>query len=97
VPRQQSSDAERVQADHYGGAREPARLLDADAEGADRAEVARIVLHIDPSGEPERVGARHNYSITAPPGYRLTYQMCRVIRRSDQPQLRKMTRPSRDQ
>jgi hypothetical protein len=30
------------------------RLLDADAEGADWAEVARIVLHIDPSNEPER-------------------------------------------
>lgn len=30
------------------------RLLDADAEGADWAEVARIVLHIDPAGEPER-------------------------------------------
>jgi hypothetical protein len=30
------------------------RLLDADAEGADWAEVARIVLHIDPSDEPER-------------------------------------------
>jgi len=30
------------------------RVLDADAEGADWAEVARIVLHIDPSREPER-------------------------------------------
>jgi hypothetical protein len=30
------------------------RLLDADTEGADWAEVARIVLHIDPSHEPER-------------------------------------------
>ena len=30
------------------------RLLDADAEGADWAEVARIVLHIDPSREPDR-------------------------------------------
>jgi hypothetical protein len=30
------------------------RLLDADAEGADWAEVARIALHIDPSDEPER-------------------------------------------
>jgi Uncharacterized conserved protein (DUF2285) len=30
------------------------RLLDADAEGADWAEVARIVLRIDPSREPER-------------------------------------------
>jgi hypothetical protein len=30
------------------------RLLDADAEGADWTEVARVVLHIDPSREPER-------------------------------------------
>jgi hypothetical protein len=30
------------------------RLLDADAEGADRREVARIVLHLDPEHEPDR-------------------------------------------
>ena len=30
------------------------RLLDADAEGADWTEVARIVLGIDPVREPER-------------------------------------------
>ena len=30
------------------------RLLDAEAEGADWQEVARIVLHIDPVQEPER-------------------------------------------
>ena len=30
------------------------RLLDADAEGADWTEVARVVLHIDPSDEPAR-------------------------------------------
>ncbi|MCC6887284.1 MAG: DUF2285 domain-containing protein [Hyphomicrobiales bacterium] len=30
------------------------RLLDADTEGADWTEVARIVLHIDPAQEPER-------------------------------------------
>ena len=30
------------------------RLLDAEADGADWTEVARIVLHIDPSSEPER-------------------------------------------
>jgi hypothetical protein len=30
------------------------RLLDADAEGADWREVARIVLHLDPGGEPDR-------------------------------------------
>jgi hypothetical protein len=37
------------------------RLLDADAdaEGADWREVARIVLHIDPDREPDR--ARHAF------------------------------------
>ncbi len=30
------------------------RLLDADADGADWREVAKIVLHIDPDGEPHR-------------------------------------------
>jgi hypothetical protein len=30
------------------------RLLDADAEGADWQEVAKIVLHIDPAREPDR-------------------------------------------
>jgi Uncharacterized conserved protein (DUF2285) len=30
------------------------RLLDADAEGADWREVARIVLHLDPQHEPDR-------------------------------------------
>ena len=30
------------------------RLLDAEADGADWKEVARIVLHIDPDREPER-------------------------------------------
>jgi hypothetical protein len=30
-------------------------LLDADAEGVDWREVARIVLHIDPDREPDRV------------------------------------------
>ena len=30
------------------------RLLDADAEGADWREVARIVLRIDPEREPDR-------------------------------------------
>lgn len=30
------------------------RLLDADAEGADWREVARIVLHLDPEREPAR-------------------------------------------
>ena len=35
------------------------RLLDADAEGAEWKEIARIVLHIDPASEPER--ARHTW------------------------------------
>jgi hypothetical protein len=30
------------------------RLLDADAEGADWRDVARIVLHLDPSHEADR-------------------------------------------
>jgi Uncharacterized conserved protein (DUF2285) len=30
------------------------RVLDADAEGADWREVARIVLHLDPGREPDR-------------------------------------------
>ena len=30
------------------------RLLDADSEGADWREVALIVLHIDPTRDPER-------------------------------------------
>jgi hypothetical protein len=30
------------------------RLLDADAEGADWREVARLVLHLDPEREPDR-------------------------------------------
>jgi hypothetical protein len=30
------------------------RMLDADQEGADWREVARIVLHIDPEREPDR-------------------------------------------
>ena len=30
------------------------RLLDADADGADWREVARIVLHLDPEHEPHR-------------------------------------------
>ena len=30
------------------------RLLDADSEGADWREVARIVLHLDPANNPEQ-------------------------------------------
>jgi Uncharacterized conserved protein (DUF2285) len=33
------------------------RLLDADAEGADWREVARLVLHIDPVAERDRAKA----------------------------------------
>lgn len=35
------------------------RLLDADADGADPGEVARIVLGIDPCIEPERAHRVH--------------------------------------
>jgi Uncharacterized conserved protein (DUF2285) len=38
------------------------RLLDADAEGADWREVARIVLHIDPEREPARARRAHESS-----------------------------------
>ena len=42
------------------------RMLDADAEGADWREVARIVLHIDPGREPERArGAFDSHLIRA--------------------------------
>lgn len=33
------------------------RLLDAEADGADWAEVSSVVLHIDPIREPERARA----------------------------------------
>ena len=36
------------------------RMLDADAEGADWREVARIVLHIDPEREPLRARRAHD-------------------------------------
>ena len=35
------------------------RVLDADAEGADWREVAKIVLHIDPDREPKRARRAH--------------------------------------
>ncbi|WP_100181045.1 DUF2285 domain-containing protein [Bradyrhizobium nitroreducens] len=35
------------------------RLLQADNEGADWREVARIVLHIDPDREPDRARNAH--------------------------------------
>lgn len=56
------------------------RLLDADREGADWQEVARIVLHIDPVREPDR--ARRTYDShlaraqwAARQGYRQLLQM----------------------
>jgi T6SS, Transcription factor, DNA binding domain len=36
------------------------RLLDADAEGADWRDVARIVLHLDPGREPDRAWRSFN-------------------------------------
>lgn len=36
------------------------RLLDADAEGADWREVAKIVLQIDPKHEPERARSAYD-------------------------------------
>jgi hypothetical protein len=39
------------------------RMLDADAEGADWREVARIVLHIDPDRGPDR--ARQAFALHA--------------------------------
>ena len=41
------------------------RILDADAAGADWREVVRIVLHIDPDGEPDR--ARQAFEIPSRP------------------------------
>lgn len=35
------------------------RLLDAEADGADWADVARIVLHLDPAGKAREVHAIH--------------------------------------
>jgi hypothetical protein len=39
---------------HGAPSRTSLRLLDADADNADWTEVARIVLHIDPTNEPAR-------------------------------------------
>ena len=51
------------------------RLLDADAEGADWREVARLVLHLDPELEPVRARAAFDSHLTrakwmAEKGYR---------------------------
>lgn len=40
------------------------RLLDADAEGADWREVARIVLGLDPEGDDERAQRIHESHLT---------------------------------
>ena len=42
------------------------RLLDADAQGADWREVARVVLHLDPEHESDRAGARSTAIYRAP-------------------------------
>ena len=44
------------------------RLLDADEEGADWREVARIVLRLDPEREPDRAGGRSIAICRAPNG-----------------------------
>ncbi|MGI8841396.1 MAG: DUF2285 domain-containing protein [Caulobacteraceae bacterium] len=44
------------------------RLLDADAEGADWREVARIVLKINPEKEPERAHRSGDLIWTGPSG-----------------------------
>ncbi|MHC6154188.1 DUF2285 domain-containing protein [Bradyrhizobium elkanii] len=40
------------------------RLLQAESEGADWREVARIVLHIDPEREPDRARTAHQSHLT---------------------------------
>jgi hypothetical protein len=40
------------------------RVLDAEADGAEWTEVARIVLHIDPESEPDR--ARRAWEAISP-------------------------------
>ena len=44
------------------------RLLDADAEGADWRDVARIVLHIDPQRESDRAWRAFESHLSAPNG-----------------------------
>jgi len=60
------------------------RLLDADAEGADWAEAARIVLQIDPAQEPAR--ARHVFeSYMARAKWMTTHGYQHLLRRGGQP------------
>jgi hypothetical protein len=57
------------------------RLLDANAEGADWREVARIVLHLDPEREPDRAW-RAFESHLSPNGWRSTVTCnCYVLAR----------------
>ena len=44
------------------------RIRDADAEGADWREVARIVLHIEPDREPDRARRAFESHLAAPNG-----------------------------
>jgi hypothetical protein len=46
------------------------RMLDADAEGADWREVARIVLHLDPDREPDAAGLLARAKWMTREGYR---------------------------
>jgi hypothetical protein len=48
------------------------RLMQADSEGADWRDVARIVLHIDPESEPDR--ARNAYRSHLPRAKWMTEQ-----------------------
>jgi hypothetical protein len=58
------------------------RLLDADAEGADWREVARMVLHLDPEHESDRARRRSTAIYRAPNGRRSTVAgTCYVVAR----------------
>ena len=59
------------------------RLLDADAEGADWREVARLVLHIDADREPER--ARRAFDTHLARARWMTEQGYRDLLRGDAP------------
>jgi hypothetical protein len=61
------------------------RVLDADAEGADWQEVARIVLHIDPEREPAR--ARRAFDSHLARARWMTKQGYRHLLRSGWPDL----------
>jgi hypothetical protein len=61
------------------------RLLDADAQGADWREVARIVLHIDPEGEPARAQRAHESHLAR--AQWMTKHGYRLLLRGDLPSL----------